>query len=116
MTKYATDMLGHKLASTYHLVYDGEYAGRIDTCYGSGFGSCTATVRVWSGPWSRPSADGVATDKAGGGGYCRESAAVAGAINSLTAQTEAGPVGLEPGCGMYYINKAATAAGYLWCG
>ena len=109
--KHATEMLGHKLAKTYHLVFEGEYAGRIDTCYGSTFAACTATARIWAGPWF-----GIATDKAGGGGYCRESAAVAGAINHMTAQADPGSAGLQPGCGMPTTAGAATEAGYLWCG
>jgi len=114
--KHATEMLGHKLAKTYHLVFEGEYAGRIDTCYGQTFAGCTATVRIWAGPWFRQGVEGLETRNAGGGGYCRESAAVARAINHMTAKVDPGSAGLEPGCGMSTIQSRAIDAGYLWCG
>ena len=116
MTRYANEMLGHKLASTYHLLIDGEPAGRIDTCFGQTFTRCTATVRIWSGPWFREGVESIETRNAGGGGYCRESAAVAHAVNHITSQVDPGSAGLEPGGGMNHIQDCAEAAGYSWIG
>lgn len=123
--KKATEMLGHQLAATYYLVCEGTdqagrltgsyCAGRIDTCYSHTHSHCTATVRIWAGPW------------AGESSTCRarcQSSAVSHALQVLNqgAHTELGTCYWRErlhrcdGRGMPTIRKVVEEAGYLWCG
>ena len=109
LTRDAHDLAHVKSVTAWALFFDGEGCGRIvanwsDNPNGS---VCTATVAVWDGPL-----DGLprTTGKAGGGGYCKLSAAVAEALDRVMIR----PADSEPisGRGRRAVEKFFESYGY----
>jgi hypothetical protein len=117
------DMKATKQTRTVHLAFDGKYAGAIYTTWSTTFGTCYANVSIWAGPAMPVCTDNELREErhaqvnghgsASGGGYCRESAAVAEAMEHGGIKTDY--VHLH-GCGTNRIHKYFEQLGYLVMG
>jgi len=111
LKRSAFDFSHVKSVTAWALVFKGEYAGKIVANYSDNpNGSVvTATVAVYVGPitdWS----EGSSTGAAGGGGYCKFSAAVSDAFHRM----EKCPNNLPPlsGYGEGAIREFLKSLGY----